>query len=97
MSVTNPAINDTTSEYLSAPFPNPTNSESNFKYFVPDYVNNAEFNIYDVTGRNIKTIKLVKGEGNINIHTSELNTGIYFCELIFNKGIIDKRKIVIYK
>ena len=97
LSVTNPAINDTTSEYLSAPFPNPTNSESNFKYFVPDYVNNAEFNIYDVTGRNIKTIKLVKGEGNINIHTSELNTGIYFCELIFNKGIIDKRKIVIYK
>ena len=94
---TGPAINDTTSEYLSAPFPNPTNSETNFKYFVPEYVNNAEFDIFDVTGRNIKTIQLVKGDGAIIIHAADLNTGIYFCELIFNKVIIDKKKIVIFK
>lgn len=78
-------------------FPSPTNSTLNISYFGKE-VRNAKIELFDVTGRNVKSIQSDLVEGNdISINVSELSNGAYLIKIsgedltnITDKFIISK-------
>lgn len=74
-------------------YPNPFNSSTNIKFFVPS-VGYAEVTIYDILGRRVENIfggDVQTGEVVVNWSVStnesnELNSGIYFYKVIFARS-----------
>jgi len=75
---------------MSDVFPNPFNSNTKIRFYIPVLSNNdsfiAEVRIYDLLGRIItKTINEVKAgyhEFSFNAEEFNLSSGLYFCELV---------------
>ena len=93
--------NDITSdEYtLSQNFPNPFNPNTTINFSIPE-TNYLSMNLIDIRGRIVKNIFNDKyysiGEHSVKINISDLNTGIYFIQLISDKKTLI-RKITLIK
>ncbi|MBL0329049.1 MAG: T9SS type A sorting domain-containing protein [Bacteroidetes bacterium] len=77
-------------------FPNPNNGNMSFEYQLKAN-DNAEMQIYDITGKLIKSYQLNSIATQTNIDTELLNCGIYFYTIILNNQLVQSDKLVIIK
>lgn len=76
--------------------PNPFTQNTSIKYKVPDSFTNGCINIYDLNGKQIRSITLAKsGESSILVSGGELNSGMYLYSLIVDGQIIDTKQMVL--
>lgn len=76
-------------------YPNPLSENSTV--IITD-ANHSDFNVFDITGRNIDIItksELINGATKINWNTTNLNKGIYFLQVVKSNG--DKQVIKLIK
>lgn len=76
--------------------PNPFNIQTNIKCVVPESVNESTLHIYNMNGSPINTYPIIeRGEVNIEISSSELNTGMYLYTLIADGQEIDTKRMIL--
>ncbi|MCB9250153.1 MAG: T9SS type A sorting domain-containing protein, partial [Ignavibacteriales bacterium] len=88
---------------LSQNYPNPFNPTTIIKYSVPNVVsnfssNNVELKVYDVLGREIKTLvnqKQKAGNYEVSFDTKELSSGVYFYRLQSGDFIQTKKMMLL--
>ncbi|MFI5164955.1 MAG: T9SS type A sorting domain-containing protein, partial [Bacteroidia bacterium] len=75
-------------------YPNPNNGEMIFSLatFSND---NGTIEIYDATGKLVRTINVLTGEKNISVDETNLNDGIYFCRYVVNGNEVGNVKMAI--
>lgn len=84
--------------YISGNNPNPFIENTEIQYNISNNVTNANINIYNVQGRQIKNIPIKNRSSNkIEINGCSLEAGIYLYMLITDGKIIDKKKMVLIK
>ncbi|MBW8052072.1 MAG: T9SS type A sorting domain-containing protein, partial [Cytophagales bacterium] len=77
-------------------YPNPNDGKFLIRYSIPDK-QHAEFIIFDVTGRKLKTYQLEGGMKERNIANKALKNGMYFYQVIVNNRIILTDKLIVIK
>ncbi len=78
--------------------PNPFNSSTIIKYYLPSQANNAELIITDANGNTLKSFALSnKGAGQINISAGTLSSGSYFYSLLVDGKKIDTKQMILTK
>ncbi len=78
--------------------PNPFNVSTAIRYYLPNSTLSADIYIYDMNGRQIKKYPVSeKGKGEITIHGSELNAGMYLYALITDDNVIDTKRMILTK
>ncbi|MCF8226097.1 MAG: tail fiber domain-containing protein [Bacteroidales bacterium] len=76
--------------------PNPFTQNTSIKYNLPESYTNGYINIYDLNGKQIKSIALAKaGESSILVYGGELKAGMYLYSLIVDGQIIDTKQMVL--
>lgn len=73
-------------------FPNPA---SNSLIIKTSNTEKKYLNIYDVSGRQVLNHEFSTIEANMDIEN--ISSGIYFVEIIYEKGASTKQKLVVYK
>ena len=83
---------------LQQNIPNPNNGSTRINYFLPSEAGKAQIVVYDNTGKQLKAIALSnKGNGFINLNTSQLASGTYSYSLIVDGRQIDSKKMIVTK
>ena len=83
--------------FLKQNIPNPSNHNTVISYYVPANSGYAQIKITDAKGRLVKTFSAAKGEGHINIKSSELPAGTYNYTLYINNKTVDTKQMVLVK
>ncbi len=81
--------------YLSPPIPNPAKSTTIINYKLPPNIFEGNIIIYDITGKEVKTIKIDNLKETVEINTSQLTQGTYFYLLKFSNGQTGDTKTLI--
>lgn len=76
-------------------YPNPNDGSMKLDYTLPEN-SKALLKIFDLTGRMVE-YHIIKGLGQLQINSSDLNDGLYFYEIESEGQIIVKEKLVIVK
>jgi len=79
---------------LNSIYPNPAKDLAFLNYNVSSN-ETATLEFYDLIGKKINTIQLPKGSNNMVFPVSELNSGIYLCNMVIGGKIIDTEKLVV--
>lgn len=81
---------------LSQNKPNPFSSETRIEMYVPQSVANATLYIYDLQGKQVKSI-IVTGRGATfeTIHASELQAGLYIYSLVTDGKLVGSKQMVL--
>jgi len=75
--------------------PNPFGEGTAIRYFIPDGVNDARIVFYDEYGSEIKNVPISdSGNGQLNVNSMNLASGIYTYSLIVDNKIVDTKKMV---
>jgi hypothetical protein len=75
--------------------PNPFNVTTTIKYWVPSTSSSAYINFYSSSGALLKSVKLdAKGNGTINVKSSELPAGVYQYALVVDGKVVDRKQMV---
>ena len=77
--------------------PNPFGQNTVIAYAVPTGTTGARINVYDLTGRTIKSFNLSDAAGLITISAGELNNGLYIYDLQVNGRQMLERKMSVAK
>ncbi len=77
-------------------YPNPNNGEMVFSLSTFSG-NNGKVEIYDATGKLVRTLNVSAGEKNISVNEENLNDGIYFCRFIADGKELGNDKMVIVR
>ena len=83
--------------YLKQNMPNPSNSNTVIRYYLPDNTGRAQIKITDIKGSTIKVYNASAAQGSLNISTSELPAGTYNYTLYVNDKKIDTKQMVIMR
>jgi hypothetical protein len=76
--------------------PNPFSENTAIDYYLPSTIQNATFYVYDMQGKQIKSMKVNEREyGRIIINSYELQPGMYYYSLIADGEIIGTEKMVL--
>jgi 5-hydroxyisourate hydrolase-like protein (transthyretin family) len=81
-------------------FPNPASDKFNIRYKLVAPSNDIVIEIFDVLGKNIKTISsknTKQGWQDVNIDTADMNEGLYFIKMSINKFNAHTQRLVIKK
>ena len=82
--------------FLGHNMPNPFNENTTIEYFLPSTIQKAQLYIYDMQGKQIKSINLVQREiGQVVIYGNELSAGIYQYSIIADGQIIGMERMVL--
>jgi subtilisin family serine protease len=75
-------------------YPNPFSNSTSIKY---DFENsgNGEIKIFNLLGKEVKSISLENSSGEFILNRETLSSGIYFCRLTLNGKIIAANKLII--
>lgn len=73
--------------------PNPFSQETVIRFNAGDA--NATIAIYDLSGRQMQSIPVKKGEKQINVSARSLTPGTYIYNLVANGKIIDSKKMIV--
>ncbi|MDD5571060.1 MAG: T9SS type A sorting domain-containing protein [Bacteroidales bacterium] len=76
-------------------YPNPANSFVEINYSLPNELKDASFVLLDILGKEIKSIRISGTKGTINLQTSSLAEGIYFCTIAEGNNAILTRKLIV--
>lgn len=74
-------------------FPNPFQSSFNLSYSFEGVMNNVTASVYDIMGRELKSISLNATSGEAQIDASDLATGNYIVKVTADNGVIGIVKI----
>ncbi|WP_018343550.1 T9SS type A sorting domain-containing protein [Cytophaga aurantiaca] len=87
------AQSDTATTFLISPNPVETDVTFRISYLNKDI---KAIRIYDMIGNEVAYIDLSNKTGftSLTLDISSLKTGIYFCNLYSNKGIVESRKMI---
>ncbi len=80
---------------LSEAYPNPSSHHAYFDYKLPNGINNATLMVHNLLGSKVNEIKIIEPSGKIELNSSELNEGIYFCTLLVKNEVIVSKKLVV--
>jgi len=85
-----------TSVFTEEKKPNPFSSETRIEMYVPQSVANATLYIYDLQGKQVKSI-IVTGRGATfeTIHASELQAGLYIYSLVTDGKLVGSKQMVL--
>ena len=83
--------------YLGQNQPNPFNERTSISYYIPNSVNNARIEIYNMHGELMKSELIERGQGMINIYGENLSQGMYTYSLIADGELIETKKMLIAK
>lgn len=76
--------------------PNPFNESTRINYYLTKETQNASLNIYDLNGKQLKSIQLYeKGNGDITINGGEYKAGMYMYALIADGNVIDTKRMIL--
>ncbi len=76
--------------------PNPFTENTTIEYFLPSTVQKAMLYIYDLQGKQIKSINLANREhGYVTIFGNELQPGMYHYTLISDGNVIGTEKMIL--
>ncbi len=76
--------------------PNPFNESTHISYYLTEESQTATINIYDMNGKQLKSIQLHnKGNGDIIINGGEYKAGMYMYSLIADGKVIDTKRMVL--
>ena len=82
--------------FLSQNQPNPFNENTSISYFLPSAIQQAVLYIYDMNGKQLKSIALAeREEGSMVIYANELNPGMYYYSLIADGQIIGTKQMIL--
>ena len=86
----------TTNAFLFQNTPNPFNTHTEIKSFVPDNTENAVLYVFSLNGNMLLSKPLTKtGNGSIIINGSELKPGVYIYSLAVNGVEVDSRRMIL--
>jgi hypothetical protein len=93
------SINNITPSYIANtsirnPYPNPANSEINIEAFVPLEAKKAFLHLFDMSGKELQTIEIVKGISKNNISLQGLSAGNYLVALSVDDYAAGTKRIV---
>jgi predicted nucleic acid-binding Zn-ribbon protein len=78
--------------------PNPFTQQTEIKYFIPKDARQADLNIYNMMGSEIRSIRINEREnGKQVIHGYELEPGMYIYSLIVDGKEIDTKRMILTK
>ena len=81
---------------LSQNKPNPFSSETRIEMFVPQSVANAILYVYDLQGKQVKSITVTgRGATFETIHGSELQAGLYIYSLVTDGKLVGSKQMVL--
>lgn len=81
---------------LSQNKPNPFSFETRIEMFVPQSVANATLYIYDLQGKQVKSIAVIgRGATFETIHGSELQAGLYIYSLVADGKLVGSKQMVL--
>ncbi|MBP5582729.1 MAG: T9SS type A sorting domain-containing protein [Bacteroidales bacterium] len=81
---------------LSQNKPNPFSSETRIEMFVPQSVANATLYVYDLQGKQVKSISVIgRGATFETIHGSELQAGLYIYSLVTDCNLVGSKQMVL--
>jgi hypothetical protein len=87
---------DLSSATLGKNIPNPFNQTTSIEFYMPSTVQKAVFYVYDLQGKQIKSMTLAeRGNGIVIIQGSELLPGIYYYSLIADGMEIGTEKMIL--
>lgn len=76
--------------------PNPFNEQTTIDFFLPNDIQTANLYIYDLTGKQIKSINVVQREnGSIIIYANELQSGMYKYALVADGNIVGTETMIL--
>lgn len=76
--------------------PNPFNTSTEIRYYLPEQVQQAYLYIFNMQGTLLKTTKLNEREyGQITINASELNPGMYIYSLVTDGKEVDTKRMIL--
>lgn len=82
--------------FLEQNEPNPFNENTTIAYFLPSDIQSATFYIYDMNGKQLKSIGIAEREnGSIVINANELNPGMYYYSLIADGQVIGTKQMIL--
>ncbi len=75
--------------------PNPFDNGTIIRYFIPQNTGEVKIVFMDEAGRSINEIKVnEKGQGSLEVNSSQLNSGTYSYSLLIDNRVIDTKKMV---
>jgi len=75
--------------------PNPYSEETTIKYNLPQTVTNASMTVYDLTGKQLATFQIEKGNTSITLTAKDLTAGIYLYSFIADGKVLDTKRMVV--
>ncbi len=82
--------------FLAQNIPNPFTESTEIAYFLPENVKTATMYVYDMNGKQLKSIHLYqKGQASIIIQGNELSAGMYMYSLITDGKVVDTKRMVL--
>ena len=74
--------------------PNPFNGQTSVSYVIPSKANSAQIDIYDLSGKLMKTVKLNHtGQGQLTINADDLPSGLYTYQLMVDNRLVETKKM----
>ncbi len=80
---------------LSEAYPNPSSQYAFFDYKLPNGIHSATLFVHNLLGSKVNEKKIIEPSGKIELNTSELNEGIYFCTLVVKNEVVVSKKLVV--
>jgi hypothetical protein len=78
--------------------PNPFSTDTQIKMRLPDNINTAVIIIYNLEGKELKTLPVNKrGETSISVSSTELSAGMYLYTLIVDGKLVDIKRMILTK
>jgi hypothetical protein len=76
--------------------PNPFNGETRINYVIPANATNSYLAVYDLSGKQIKTIPITeKGQSFITVSSEKLAAGIYIYSVVADGKIVDSKRMIV--
>jgi len=78
--------------------PNPFSHETVIAFNLPQQISNAYMTVYDLSGREIKTLPIAqRGKSSIAITSEQLEAGMYIYSIVADGKLIDSKRMVVSK
>lgn len=81
--------------YMEQNEPNPFSGSAVIRYNLPQSISNAHMAVYDLSGKQITTLQLQKGESSLTISSDQLAAGMYMYSIVADGKVLDTKRMVV--